>query len=230
MKFFLVIDFETSGLPHEGAQPIELGAVLLDPKSLEMVSEFHALIRHDPDKFTWSEEAEATHGIDRADTVQFGFHMEEAFEKFLDWLSGFVNLEATGEVMLAGHSIPFDLQFLSILAGIDPSLGAAPLPPWACYTVRDTLQWAALVNQASIDAHGFRAAPFKDPETGNPSVALENVAAGLGIPTPGSHGALEDARTTAAVMRSLLSNLAGDLSNSRKYEARKAHIEAGRKK
>lgn len=222
MKFYLVLDFETSGLIQDGAQPVELGAVLLDRKDLSTVSEFQAFVRHDPERFTWSQEAEEVHGLTREALAGAGT-MEEAFTDFLDWLAGFVDLEARGEVMLCGQNLLFDLRFLQIMAGVGPLEDL--LPPWACYTTRDTLQWAALLNQAHIDAFGFKAAPFRDPETGNPSLALENIARALDLPFQGAHSALEDARMAGQVLRLLLVNLAGDLSNSRKYLARRAHID-----
>lgn len=223
MKFYLVIDFETSGLIQDGAQPVELGAVLLDRKDLSVVSEFQAFMLHDPERFTWSPEAEEVHGLTRETLAQVGTSLEDAFTAFLDWLAGFVDLEARGEVMLCGQNLLFDLRFLQILAGVGPLEDL--LPPWACYTTRDTLQWAALLNQAHIDAFGFRAAPFRDPETGNPSLALENLARALDLPFPDAHSALEDARMAGKVLKLLLENLAGDLSNSRKYLARRAHID-----
>lgn len=216
MKFYLVLDFETSGLVHEGAQPVELGAVLLDKKTMGTLAEFHALIAFDPERFTWSEEAEATHGITREVLQEQGLPMAEVWSAFADWIGSWVDLGAAGEVMFCGQNILFDLRFLQLLAGVEPSEDL--LPPWACRAVRDTMQWASLVNQATIDGVGFRAAPFKDPETGHPSVALENLAFSLGIQSGGAHSALEDARTTARVMAAILEALAGDLANSRKWE------------
>jgi len=222
VKFYLVLDFETSGLLHEGAQPVELGAVLLDKKSLATLSEFQAYIRHDAERFTWSDEAEATHELSRETLEEHGVPMSDAWSAFVDWIGSWVNLEARGEVMFCGHNLAFDLRFLQLMAGVDPL--EEPLPPWACVTTRDTMQWAALVNQATIDGVGFHAAPFKDDETGFPSVSLENVAKSLGLPTEGAHSALFDARMTAQVMAVILSNLAGDLENSRKWEKRQAAI------
>ena len=216
MKFYLVLDFETSGRNPEGAQPVELGAVLLDKKTLGILSEFHALITFDPERFTWSAEAEATHGITRETLQEQGVPMAEAWSSFVEWVGSWIDLEATGEVMFCGQNLLFDLRFLQLLAGVDPL--EELLPPWACRTIRDTMQWAGLVNQATIDGSGFRAAPFKDPETGHPSVALENLALSLGIQSGGAHSALEDARTTARVMAAILEALAGDLANSRRWE------------
>ena len=223
MKFYLVLDFETSGLPHEGAQPVELGAVLLDKKGLSTLSEFQVYIRHDAERFTWSDEAEATHGLTRETLEEHGVPLADAWAAFVDWIGSWVDLQARGEVMFCGHNLLFDLRFLQVLAEVDPTEDA--LPPWACVSIRDTMQWAALVNQATIDAVGFHAAPFKDEETGFPSVALENVARALGIPIEGAHSALFDARATARVMSELLEHLAGDLENSRKWEKRQAAIQ-----
>jgi len=226
VKFYLVIDFETSGLIQDGGQPVELGAVLLDRKDLTPVAEFQAFVLYDPERFTWSPDAEEVHGITVEALAEVGVTMDEAFTAFLDWLVGFVDLEARGEVMLCGQNLLFDLRFLQLMAGVGPMEDL--LPPWACYTTRDTLQWAALLNQAHIDAFGFRSAPFRDPETGNPSLALENLASSLGFTFPGAHSALEDARMAGKILKRLLELLAGDLSNSRKYLARRAHID-GRK-
>ena len=104
------------------------------------------------------------------------------------------------------------------------------MPPWACYTVRDSLQWASLIAQAQIEAHGFGAAPFIDPETRWPSLSLEAVASSLDIDHPDAHSALADARVTAQVMRKILDHMVEDLQNSRKYSRRRAHIEANKGK
>lgn len=227
MKYFLVIDFETSGLPQEGAQPVEMGAVILDKKDLSPLDEFQIFIQHDPERFTWAQTAEDLHGLTREALQETGLPLPDAWGAFLDWLSRWIDLGTPGEVMLAGHNVHFDLHFLKVLADCTPDAG---LPPWACYTVRDSLQWASLIAQAQIDAHGFGAAPFRDTETGWPSLSLEAVASSLDIDHSGAHSALEDARTTAQVMRKLLDHLVEDLQNSRKYSRRRAHIEANRGK
>ena len=228
MKYFLVIDFETSGLPQEGAQPVEMGAVILDKKNLTPLDEFQIFVQHDPERFTWSQVAEDLHGITREALQESGLPLSDAWGAFLDWLSRWIDLDAQGEVMLAGHNVHFDLRFLQILADCPPD--ADLMPPWACHTVRDSLQWASLIAQAQIDAHGFGAAPFKDPETGWPSLSLEAVASSLDIDHPDAHSALADARVTAQVMRKLLDHLVEDLQNSRKYSRRRAHIEASKVK
>lgn len=224
MKFYLVLDFETSDLLQNGGQPVELGAVLLDKKTLLVLSEFQAFVQFDPERFHWGEEAEETHGITREVLQEQGRPMAEVWASFVEWLGSWIDLEASGEVMFCGQNILFDLRFLQVLAGVDPL--EELLPPWACRTVRDTMQWASLVNQATIDGSGFRAAPFKDPETGYPSVALENLALALGIPAAGAHSALEDARTTARVMATILAALSEDLANSRKWERHLERISA----
>jgi len=226
MKYFLVLDFETSGLPQDGAQPIEMGAVLLDKKDLSTLSEFQVFVLFDQERFTWSQDAEDTHGITREALQECGVPLRDAWGAFLDWVGGWIDLGAQGEVMLAGHNVQFDLRFLQILAECPPD--ADLMPPWACFTVRDTMQWASLIAQAQIEAHGFGAAPFLDPETGRPSLSLEAVASSLGIDHPDAHSALADARATAQIMRKLLDHLVEDLQNSRKYSRRRAHIEASK--
>lgn len=216
MKYYLVIDFETSDLLQNNGQPVELGAVLLDKKSKETLAEFHSLVQFDASRFHWGEEAEATHGISRETLAAEGLPMAEVWAAFVEWLGSWINLEVAGEVMFCGQNILFDLRFLQVLAGVEPH--EELLPPWACRTVRDTMQWAGLINQATIDGLGFRAAPFKDPETGHPSVALESLADSLGIPVVGAHSALEDARVTARVMVAILQALAEDLTDSRKWQ------------
>lgn len=222
MRYYLVIDFETSDLLENGGQPVEIGAVLLDKSGLELLAEFQALVTFDPLAYNWSDEAERIHGISRDLLASNGKPASVVWGNFLEWLGTWVNLQEDGEVLLCGQNILFDLRFLQVLSGTSDRDGL--LPPWACRTVRDTMQWAGFVNQATIDAVGFRAAPFKSPETGYPSVALENIAGGLGIQVVGSHSALEDARTTAKVMRSLLESLGEDLVSSRKWEAHLARV------
>lgn len=226
MKYFLVLDFETSGLPQDGAQPVELGAVLMDKKDLSILDEFQVFVQFDPERFTWSQEAEEIHGLSREALQESGLPLSDAWGAFLDWLSRWIDLGAQGEVMLAGHNVHFDLRFLQILADCPPD--ADLMPPWACFTVRDTMQWASLISQAQIEAHGFGACPFRDPESGKPSLSLEAVADSLDIPHPDFHSALADARVTAQVMRKILDHLVEDLQNARRYSRRRAHIEESR--
>jgi DNA polymerase III epsilon subunit-like protein len=228
MKYFLVIDFETSDLPQNNGQPIELGAVLLDKADLSTLAEFQIYVQFDAERFSWSPDAEATHGIKRETLEENGLSLSDAWGAFLDWLGGWIDLEEAGEVMLCGHTVHFDLRFLQILADCPPE--ADLMPPWACHTVRDSLQWASLIAQATVEAHGLGAYPFRDPESGRPSLSLTAVADSLGIPTPGAHSALEDARVTAKVMRAMLDHLVEDLRNSRKYSRRREHIENGKYK
>jgi DNA polymerase III epsilon subunit-like protein len=223
MKYFLAIDFETSGLPHEGAQPVEIGAVLLHQSDLSPLDEFQSYIQHDQKRFTWSAIAENIHGLSREFLRESGLPLADVWGAFLVWLSRWIDLRAHGEIMLVGHNVPFDLRFLAILADCPP--GVDIMPSWACYTARDTLQWASLIAQAQIEAHGFEAAPFRDPETGRPSLSLDAIASSLDIDRPEAHSALADARVTAQVMQKLVSHLVEDLRNSRKYTRRRAHIE-----
>ena len=96
MKYFLVIDFETSGLPQEGAQPVEMGAVILDKKDLSPLDEFQIFIQHDPERFTWSQVAEDLHGITREALQESGLPLADAWGAFLDWLSRWIDLGARG--------------------------------------------------------------------------------------------------------------------------------------
>lgn len=226
MKYYLSLDFETSGLLHEGAQPVEFAAVILDKKDFTPLDEFQVFFKFDPERFTWSDVAEETHGYTREALEECGTTLADGWGQFMDWLSRWIDLDQPGEVMLAGHNVGFDVPFLAVMAECPPD--ADPMPPWACHTVRDSLQWAALIAQANMDAHGFNAAPFLDPETGKISLSLEAVAHSLGFDFPDAHCALEDARMVGKVMAAMISHLVEDLRNSRKYSRRREHIEAGK--
>lgn len=218
MKYYLSLDFETSDLLQNRGQPVEMGAVLLDKKTLSVLSEFHAFVRFNSRRFNWSVEAELVHNLSSDFLDEEGKDLAGVWSDFLEWLGSWVDLSARGEVMLCGHNLQFDLRFLQVLASVEPL--EELLPPWACATTRDTMQWAGLINQATIDGSGFHAAPFKDPETGYPSVSLVNIAKSLGLPFEGAHSALDDARMVGQVMQTVLGNLSEDLTNSRKWEKR----------
>lgn len=218
MKYYLAIDFETSDLLENWGQPIELGAVLMDKRDLSVLAEFQTLIRFDKSRFHWSEEAEVVHNLSVLTLDEEGVDLAEAWPAFVDWLGTWIDLEAAGEVMLCGHNLQFDLRFLQRLAGVDPL--ESLLPSWACATTRDTMQWAGLVNQATMQGSGFDAAPFRDERTGYPSVSLESIAHSLGFPFEGAHSALDDARMVGQVMRAILSDLSQDLVQSRKWQKR----------
>ena len=220
MKYNLVIDFETSAFPEDQGQPIEIGAVLSDKKDFSVVSEFTSLIQFRK-PFFWDVKAQEVHGISIQELEVSGHPMSFVAGDFLEWLSNFIPLGQRGQVMLGGHNLAFDLTFLRIMMRQGPLW----MPNWASYHTRDTQSWAQLLNQASIEAHGFHGAVFKDTDTGYPSHRLTDVCEGLGIALTDAHSALADARATNEVMGAMVRELAGDLKNSAKYERRIQHIQ-----
>lgn len=114
----LYIDFETTGLdPKEGAAPIELAAILVQPnRELTEISRFDSGIMAVPPNAVISQEALNVNGISR-DAIAAGVNPVLACKKFCLWLEK--NLDyLPGEpprqekVMLAGQKVEFDVRFM----------------------------------------------------------------------------------------------------------------------
>lgn len=119
-KYCCVLDFETTGLdPHEGAEPIELAAIMLELETLTEVSRFPArLIRIEHPELA----SQAALDVNKKTLKQLEEHGEDpkvVFAEFIIWASKYLdptentlpNYKRT-RIILAGHNVKFDINFL----------------------------------------------------------------------------------------------------------------------
>ncbi len=222
LKFVLAFDFETSNLPENGGQPIEIAALLLDPKSLLEVDFFHRFMRLEEGEEI-DQVAFEKHGKTREWLQDNGESRESVTWDFIRWLMRHgVRVPTTGEeiqdlgrqLQPLGQNIAFDLQFMVPL--LRRHMGEHAHRVFT-HHVLDTMPLAAFINQAMIRAFGFQHAPFKDFETGYPSASLEAQVRAIGGDVETLHGALADIRFTAQAYRHHLQSLADDFTAARKW-------------
>lgn len=130
----LVYDWETTGLPpspsmhmryDQGAQGIELGAVVLDiTQGWKQIAEFSTRVRfmdHVYPYLTWSDKAETIHGIARRD-LESAPGPADAYARFENFLS--TNFTDGYPILTAGQNPWFDRYFVEQLA----LMAERPLP------------------------------------------------------------------------------------------------------
>lgn len=113
-KFFLCIDWETSGSTFDTYQNtfkeyqgISFGAVVVNSETLEPVKTLYREIQFDEEKYKWSSEAEAIHGLSKEHLKDNGVTAEEAATD----LAGLIfDHFGTGKVMFLGHNTQFDIE------------------------------------------------------------------------------------------------------------------------
>ncbi len=117
-RYGLVFDFETTGSFFDSRlkmgdkiQAIQLGATILRWDTMDVVDTFLVNIKYDS-KYIWSSEAEAIHGLSREYLEEHGVSQEEAATQFANFVLKWFGTE---EVMLIGHNIIFDIEFLEQL-------------------------------------------------------------------------------------------------------------------
>jgi hypothetical protein len=113
-KFILCIDWETSGTTwttHEQTfkqfQGISFGAVIADAETFEPVETLYRIVKFD-EKYTWSAEAEAIHGISRGFLAENGVDREDAALALAELIIKYFGIGT--KVMFAGHNTWFDIH------------------------------------------------------------------------------------------------------------------------
>jgi DNA polymerase III epsilon subunit family exonuclease len=100
IKDILIIDVETTGIDPISDTLVQLAALILDKKTLDICHEFSMFIRPET---TISENAKATHGLDEK-TLRHAEDSCTVLQKFQNF--------APPTVLLAGHNVSFDVNFL----------------------------------------------------------------------------------------------------------------------
>jgi len=126
-KYGLLVDWETSGaafgqdssVEHQG---IAVGAIVFDLVTLEPVDELYRELKFDA-KYKWTMEAEKIHGLSREHLEANGVSREEALADLIEmmikyWPPGFFakrGTEPTSKILVAGHNKGFDMDFTNQL-------------------------------------------------------------------------------------------------------------------
>lgn len=95
---FVVFDAETTSTDARSADPVTLGAVVLEEGEIRVDESFEAMIQ-----LRYNSAAVTVHGITREQSLT-GLEEEEALLGFLDYL---------GDAVVVGHHIGFDLKVMS---------------------------------------------------------------------------------------------------------------------
>jgi DNA polymerase III epsilon subunit-like protein len=174
----VVLDTETTGLDPARHALISVGAVALDPETLEAVSEFSAYV-YPREGSEWTPEAEAVNGIARC-----ALAYEDTEEAVLPALLGWAGGRCTATV---GWNLKFDLGFL---CGALKRMGRHEDCP-LCANPKDARdEWYRLHDGGFLTTRPKRL----DDALG----LIERPRSG------GTHNAIEDARLTADVWRFLM--------------------------
>lgn len=119
-KFGLGIDWETSGSDwddpdgsHKKYQGLSFGAVVFDVDTFEPVEKLYCELNFDADKYTWSAEAQAIHGLSREHLAEKGISREEAAVLLGEMILKYFGPD--GKVMFLGHNADFDIKFTNQL-------------------------------------------------------------------------------------------------------------------
>lgn len=199
-KYILVIDWETTGAVWGGDsskeyQGISFGAIVADAETFEPVEKLYTLVKYDP-KYKWSAEAEAIHGISKAET-QKGLSQEDAAMKLAELILKYWGPDS--KVMFMGHNAEFDRRFTNqLLNEIEIEFSVEKQTKFT--------SWIQL-HHVILDTSplGFVAVGlFKS----------DLLFAKMGFEDRGDHNALQDAEqtlATAKAIRELVSIALGDL-------------------
>lgn len=190
-RFILVLDTETTGSTFGSYeetfskyQAIQFGAIVAKSDTFEEVDSIQFKVKFDASKYEWSDGAEKIHGITREDLEQNGLETEEAAGELAEFI---LKHFATSKVMFLGHNPHFDI------AAMEQLLKRYGVMPDLHHVVLDTsaLGWITCGKYRSNDLFEYFLGGRAE-----------------------KHGALDDARMTLTVARTVreLMNmaLAGD--------------------
>lgn len=210
LPVLLVFDFETTGLePDDGAEPIELAAVALDPVTLKEVGRFPARLMKVKHPENASPEALRVNNK-TIEQIMAAENPEVVFRDFANWAKSFIPAEDLSleprkrrRPLLLGHNVKFDITFLK----------------WA---FRQYMGGLKAYNDC-FDYHSrctFEAASFwlKDVMGMDTSGSLVKLTELLGIPHK-AHEAMGDVEATVAVYRKLIELAKDTLKGYRAWRA-----------
>lgn len=186
-KYGLLIDWETSGSDwstgngrsdsSKNFQGITFGAIVFDTTAFTEVDSLYCELHFDDKKYKWSDEAEKIHGKSREYLAKNGISREEGLANLLELILKYWG--PNSKVLIAGHNVSFDNDFTAQLC--------------RDHGMEDAIRFHhVLVDTSGI---GFvTIGKYKSDEV------FELLG---GLEKRGEHNALEDARTTLSVLRTV---------------------------
>lgn len=186
-KYLIVLDTETSGLSPEKNEIIQLAAVAIDPRSLEIQKDkaFKTYIKPLKPEH-WSDKAESVHGIS-LESLKDAIHPKVAWKDFCSFVNKYNPKGTTWTApMPVGQNTQFDLNFINVLC--------KKYGPW------DT-KWdsPSLFNHNSLDIK--QSIFFWCHDTGFvPNLKLDTFRDFVGLSKEGTHDALTDVLHTAEIL------------------------------
>lgn len=181
-KYGLLIDWETTGSNFGGDssidyQGITFGAVVFDTTSFEEVDSIYREVHFDDTKYKWTDGAEKIHGKSREYLAEHGVPREEALADLLELI---LKYWAPGsKILSAGHNVSFDNDFTMQL--------------FRDHGLDDSLKFHHVV----VDTSGISFVAIGEYKSDTVFKILG------GLEERGEHNALEDARATLAVLRTV---------------------------
>lgn len=175
---YIVIDTETTGLDPIRHALLSVGAVALDPETLETISEFSGYC-YPREGSEWTAEAERVNGISR-ESLEYEDSEEALMVGLLAWIG-------KNRIVAVGWNVAFDLGFLC--GGLE-RMGRHRECPLCREPVDARDMWHAAYDRGALTTRPKR---------------LDDALALIERPRSGSaHNAIEDARLTADVWRFLM--------------------------
>lgn len=126
LKYVIVSDTETSGLPTKGGKGkpallayhdillVEIAAVVVDIEEMKIVEEYDAIIKPYKTDYTWQSAAQETHGLSVQHLMQNGENVKDVYRYYAGLLSKYKN-PRIGAV-LCGHNFQgFDIPFIEAM-------------------------------------------------------------------------------------------------------------------
>lgn len=181
-KYGLLLDWETSGSDFGGDsskeyQGITFGAIVFDTTTFEEVDSLYRELQFDDTKYKWTETAEKIHGKTREYLVEHGVPREEALIDLMEMIIKY--WPPASKILTAGHNVSFDNDFTMQL--------------FRDFGLEDALKFHHVV----VDTSGIGFVCIGEYK----SDTVFNLLGGL--EERKEHNALEDARATLAVLRTV---------------------------
>ena len=118
-QFGLGIDWETSGSDwsprgsHHTYQGVSFGAVVFNADTFEPIETLYREVQFDSNKYKWSREAEAIHGLSQEHLAKHGVSREEACVDLGELIMKYWGPE--GKPIFLGHNAQYDIDFTNQL-------------------------------------------------------------------------------------------------------------------
>lgn len=179
-RFILALDFETSGYspaPNFAAkhQPVSYGAAIVNGSTFEVIETLYREIAHDPERFEWSSEAEAIHGLTKEHLAKHGVPIEAAAVDLAELCMKYFGVMGPyDKIMLLGHRVSFDRDFLRVMM--------------------DTVDMELPIDSVLIDSATLGAVMIE-------IAGSENIFNAIGLPPRTKHNSMQDILYTVEAVK-----------------------------